>query len=386
MATEPKFAPHKYYDRVAFVLQGGGALGAYQVGVVKALSEYQVEPDWVVGTSIGAINGSIIVGNPPEKRLEKLKEFWHRIATPDYFMPYHLFDSYYAYLHRCWGAQMSLCFGQPGFFVPKLINPWFMFGESPQKISFYDTSLLKKTLEDLIDFDYLNSNKIVLKIGAVNVTSGKLIYFNNQEYNITADHILASSALPPGFPAVKINGEYFWDGGVHSNTPLTVVLDALPIKNTLCFMVDLFSGIGPNPDNLDAVIERKKDITFSSHSKRTTNLYSTRQNLRHAISVLGEHLTEEAKQDPAIQEILQLGTHNIVDIVHLIYDSQKEHLESKDYNFSKLTLDNHQKIGYLDTQKAFQDASWSTPRCLTPGVQIYTAPTNPKKVNLDVYE
>ena len=378
-------AKHKkirdFYERIAIVLQGGGALGAYQVGAYEILHEHDYEPDLVVGTSIGAINSAIIVGNPPDERIDKLHEFWNSISTPDVFgFDYLLGNDYLKEAYNFWGAQMALFFGQSNFFAPRLLNPWFAIDESVNDISFYDTAPLKETLMNLVDFERINFSETVLKIGAVELKTGRIKYFNNISNEITAEHIMASCALPPGFSSVEINGDAYWDGGVHSNTPLHMVLDAHPRRETLCFMLDLFSSIGNSPTKMEEVLERKKDITFASQTRRPSRLYSGTQNLRHAIARLGEKLPEELKQDKEIQQLLSLGSPNRIDIVHIIYDTPSDHHSTKDYNFLQSSIDAHMECGRQDTQKLFVDADWfSWTEQENKGVTIYTAPTNPQQ-------
>ena len=229
------------FPRVAYVLQGGGSLGAYQFGVVKGLLESGYEPDWIVATSIGAIQAAIIVGNPPEKRIEKLEQFWQRIAPPSVF-DYLGESSLTIDIYNKIGAAHALLLGQPDFFSPRWIDGTLPIYGDPTTLSFYDTSPLRKTLLELIDFDLLNSCLIRLSLGAVQISTGHLIYFNNINYRIEVDHILASAALPPGFPAISIDGELYWDGGVHSNSPLEGILEAIPAEDTLCFLIDCFGG------------------------------------------------------------------------------------------------------------------------------------------------
>lgn len=372
------------YERISYVFQGGGALGAYQVGAYEILHEYGYEPDWVVGNSIGAINGAIIVGNAPEDRLKKLHDFWSRIATPEFRFLEEI-SAFYERFHNVWGSQVALFTGQKDFFEPRLINPWLLTNAHVSELSFYDTRPLIKTLNELIDFDRLNASDIVYKISAVQVDTGQLKYFNNQRFEITADHILASCALPPGFPAVKINDHYYWDGGVHSNTPLNLVLDALPARNTLCFMVDLFSSIGPLPNTMEELLARKKDINFASQSQRMTKLYSTRQNLRLAISKLGSYLPPELHDKPEIKELLNLGTPKFVKIVHLIYDTTNNGLSSKDYNFASQTLAQHRERGRHDATLAFQESPWLDYDKANHGVNIYSAPNNPEMDDDDLF-
>lgn len=257
---------YKPYERVVYVMQGGGSLGAYQVGAYRALHEYGYEPNWIAGISIGAINAAIIAGNPPEQRLEKLNQFWDRIATHspfDEFIERSDITSLHSLYNRS-SALRALMMGQSDFFSPNILNPWFSSPSTPDKLSFYDTAPLKKTLLELIDFDYLNSKRVWLSLGAVHIKTGRLIYFNNVKFKMGPEHIMASAALPPGFPAVEVNGELFWDGGVFLNTPITAVFDAGPVMNTLCFMIDCFNPVANYlPDTLDRIQEREKQCYFS---------------------------------------------------------------------------------------------------------------------------
>lgn len=362
--------------QVIYVFQGGGALGSYQIGAYEALSEHGYVPDMIVGISIGAINAAIIAGNKPENRMDRLCQFWDRITTR---LPFPAFNQFgMVKVHHWLSAQSSLLFGQRGFFSPRLLNPSLISNATPEQLSFYDTTPLRKTLLELVDFEYLNKKNVRLCVGAVNLKSGDFKFFDNFEQEITVDHIMASAALPPGFPAVKINNNYYVDGGVYSNTPISKVIDefaesASEIKNVLCFMVDLFSLRNHTvPHSLDGIMERIKDIRFSSHTTRSTKLHTTAQNLSHAIHFLSSQLTDEQRKDPKIQEIMKLGFANRLDIVHLVYKSPKgTELESKDYEFSVETANKHRMMGY-DGAKAMileEEENWMDMQ--SSGVTIY---------------
>src|SRR6202163_4289490 len=250
-----------YDKKVALVLQGGGALGAYQAGVYEALSTSQYLPDWVAGISIGAINAAIIAGNAPTKRVERLKVFWEGITAPSSLWP--VLSSAITGENRRTSSLNSLVFGQPGFFAPRPTVRW-LFGVTPT--SYYDTSALKDTLERLVDFDRINAREIRFSIGAVNVRTGNFTYFDNAQMTIRPEHVMASGALPPGFPAVEIDGECYWDGGLVSNTPLQYVVESIPRRSRLTFQVDLFHAQGRLPTDLEEVGEREKDIRYSSRT------------------------------------------------------------------------------------------------------------------------
>ncbi|KTD23788.1 patatin-like phospholipase [Legionella lansingensis] len=347
------------YERVACVFQGGGALGAYQVGAYRAIHERGYRPNFLAGVSIGSINSAIIAGNPPEKQIERLLEFWDTIAPKlwsDLFYSDQL--NFAHHLHNRFGALYSVFFGLDGFFKPRPLPPNPFTRDTPDKLSFYDTSELRGTLERLIDFDRINDKKITLCLGAVNVTSGEMEFFNNQMMTITVDHVMASGALPPGFPAIKIGNDYYWDGGIYANTPLVTVLDALPEQDTLCFVVDCFSLKGPLPQNMDQLEERQKDIRYASHSRRLTNVYTSRQNLQAAINYLSDKLTPEAKKDPEVQKILELGHEKRFSVVHIIFNGTPYAHSFKDYNFVRSAINFRLHTGYENATAVLNHPEW----------------------------
>lgn len=348
------------YERIACVFQGGGALGAYQVGAFRAIHEHGYNPNYLAGVSIGAINSAIIAGNPREKQIEKLMEFWDTITPKlwtDLLANYNSFELTH-HLHNRLGAMHSVFFGLDGFFKPRLFPLTSLIHDTPDHLSYYDTSELRNTLEKLIDFDRINDKRITLCLGAVNVTSGEMIFFNNQMDTITPAHVMASGALPPGFPAVKIGEDYYWDGGIYANTPLVTVLDALPEQDTLCFVVDCFSLKGPLPQNMDQLEERQKDIRYASHSRRLTNVYTSRQNLQSAINFLGDKLTPEAKADPEVQKILAMGHEKQFSVVHIIYNGTPYAHSFKDYNFVRSVIDLRMEMGYKNAMEVLDNPEW----------------------------
>jgi len=361
--------------KIIYVFQGGGALGTFQVGGVEALFEHNYRADMVVGISIGGINAAILAGNPPEKRVEKLKEFWNKVTSsiPIPNLPF----GGIAKIHNFWGSLVSLT-GRPGFYIPRLVNPFLLNHQSPEELSFYDTLPLRDTLTELIDFEYLNEAHVRLCLGATDLASGDFVFFDNTKEKITVEHIMASGALPPGFPAVEINGRYYVDGGVYANTPLSMVLDEFAhneasMKSVLCFMFDLFAANGPLPHTMDGMLERIKDIQFSSHSKRSNAIYSTTQNLSHAIHFLGSKLTPEQKKDPKIKEILKLGLAHRLDLIHVIYHSPRgTELHSKDYNFSAETAHLHWQQGYDATKLIIKEKEHEWDKFHREGTAVYT--------------
>ncbi|SDL38724.1 NTE family protein [Modicisalibacter muralis] len=339
------------------LLQGGGALGAYQAGVFEALQRADIEPDWVVGTSVGAINGALIAGNRPQDALPKLQEFWTRIAQPSHGYGAVL-EGYEAGVAK----MLALTNGVPDFFSPRLpwnIPLWQNLGNDPP--SFYDTSPLRRTLETLVDFDVIGTRDFHdgkrLSVGAVNVARGTLRYFDSHRDHLTADHILASGALPPAFPPVWIDGEAYWDGGVFSNTPMNYVLQDerpgsdMPIN---CYVVDLWSPEGPMPSTIADVMLREKDIQYASRAGENLHFLREIHQLREAIEMLGRYLPAEALSDPRIQSILALGHRAPVNIVRLLAPARENETVQKDIDFSYSTIMARWRTGYRDMSNALE--------------------------------
>lgn len=365
------------YERIACVFQGGGALGAYQAGAFRAIHESGYTPNYLAGVSIGAINSAIIAGNPREKQIDKLLEFWNEV-TPKIGLE--LFDynhcSLTRHLHNYMGALHSLWFGIKGFFKPRPFSPLFLTQSTPDYLSYYDSAELRQTLERLIDFDRINDKNLTLILGAVNVASGEMEFFNNQKTPITTEHVLASAALPPALPAIKINDGYYWDGGIYANTPLVTVLDALPQQDTLCFVVDCFALKGDLPKDMDQVEERQKDIRYASHSRRLTNVYTSRQNLQAAISYLSQKLKPEAKANPEVQRILKLGHEKRFSVVHIIYDGTPFSHSFKDYNFYQSAIKLRLKTGYNNARDILQNPEWEKKSNKKLACSIYGVPSD----------
>src|SRR5438445_2983460 len=273
---KPPSRPESYDKKVALVLQGGGVLDSYQAGVYEALSTSQYTPDWIAGISVGAINAAVIAGNAPERRVERLAAFWEGITAPSSLWPALSFTI--TGDHRRTSSLNALMFGQPGFFAPRPPMHWLL---GAKQTSYYDTSALKDTLERLVDFDRINAREIRFSVAAVNVRTGNFAYFDNAQMAIRPEHVMASSALPPGFPAVEIDGEYYWDGGLVSNTPLQYVLEYIPRRSRLTFQVDLFHSRGARPADLDEVGERAKDIRYASKTRAITELFRMLHDVRH---------------------------------------------------------------------------------------------------------
>ncbi|NRR28622.1 patatin-like phospholipase family protein [Oxalobacteraceae bacterium] len=345
--------------RIVLVLQGGGALGAYQAGVYHALHEHGLAPDWIVGTSIGAINAAILAGNDQQTRLSRLKQFWDRIAHRDPFDMTRVPD--FQRRNNIWLQSWdTLLRGVPGFFKPRPLS-LFPAGMAvaPEEASFYDTSELGDTLNALVDFDYLNApGGTRLTVNALKVRSGTLTRFDNTETRLTAEHIRASGALPPGFPAVRIDGELYWDGGLYSNTPLETVLDDSSRADTLCFMVDLWSAEGDEPSTLDEVQTRQKDVTFASRSQRHLDDYVTSSRMQQKLRALYAALPESARTEQTASELAALGCDTTLHIVRLPYAGRDWNMAAKDINFSKGSIEWRWDQGYQDAQRAIEAAGW----------------------------
>jgi NTE family protein len=371
--------PRPPFERIALVLQGGGALGAYQGGVYEALAEARLHPDWVAGISIGAINSAIIAGNPPEKRVDRLREFWSLVTggnapwqakskidakeapttpfafwgSPDNFAPFWKGDTARAILNQ-WSANYVLFAGAPGFFAPRPISPWLSPDGSVEATSYYDTSFLQGTLERLVDFDRVNSDATRLSVGAVNVTTGNLAYFDTTKDRITAKHIMASGALPPGFPAVEIDGEHYWDGGLVSNTPLRWVLNARPELDTLAFQVDLWSARGAFPENMAHVATRQKEIQFSSRTRAASKRFTEIVSVQNSISALLKKLPKDLADTPECAVLRRFSERKVWNLIQLIYRAREYEGDSKDYEFSRQSMEEHWSAGYHDTVRTLR--------------------------------
>ena len=344
------------------VLQGGGALGSYQAGAFQALCHSGFEPEWVAGISIGAINAAIIAGNAPEKRVERLKEFWDLVSSPVSWNPITSGERARSLFNET-SAALIATFGVPGFFTPRIPPAPLWPQGSPQSLSYYDTAPLKKTLENLVDFDRINDLKTRLSVGAVGVTSGNFKYFDNVEFKklgkkIGPEHIMASGALPPGFPSIVIDNEHYWDGGIASNTPLDFVLDEETKRDLLIFQVDLFSARGDLPATLLEAAEREKDIRFSSRTRMNTDKNKQVHNTRKALRELIAKLPDDLKDDPSVELLREAFKDNAVTVVHLIYRSKNYESSSKDYDFSHVGVVEHWNAGARDVHLSMRHKEW----------------------------
>ncbi len=346
------------FDRIALVLQGGGALGAYQAGVYEALAEAGIHPDWIAGVSIGAINAAIIAGNPPQDRVDRLREFWTAITTEPswpFGAGFELFNGDLARnLLSQLSAGMAMARGASGFFSARPLPPWLGPAGAIEATSFYDTAALKGTLDRLVDFDRLNAGATRLSVGAVNVRSGNFVYFDTTTHTIGPEHVMASGALPPGFPAIEIEGEHYWDGGLVSNTPLQWVVDAEPRRDTLAFQVDLWSAHGDFPRNMLEVATREKEIRYSSRTRAGTDFFKYTQRLRRAAADLLDKLPEELRNSPEAKLLGGAAGRAVYNIVHLIYRARTYEGHCKDYEFSRRSMQEHWRAGYHDARRTLR--------------------------------
>ncbi len=346
------------FERIALLLQGGGALGAYQGGVYQALSEAGLHPDWVAGISIGAINSALIAGNRPEQRVTQLRAFWETVSESPLGVPtipgVELKDDFGRSLINQARAFGTLLFGAPGFFTPRVPPPFLHPPGSPEALSFYDVTPVKQLLERLADFDRINAGEMRFSVGAVNVRSGNFVYFDSTTHRIRADHILASGSLPPGFPATEIDGEHYWDGGIVSNTPLDWVLDSKPRVDTLAFQVDLWNARGDLPRNLMEADVRQKEIRFSSRTRAATSGFLRQQMLRRAFAKLRTELPPHLLASPEGQALAEEADEKVFNIIQLIYHSRRYEGVSKDYEFSRRTMEEHWTAGYHDAVRTLR--------------------------------
>jgi NTE family protein len=359
--------PASYDKKVGLVLQGGGALGSYQAGVYEALATSEYLPDWVAGISIGAINAAIIAGNAREHRVEKLRTFWEEITAPTMLWPAP--PDGFATWQQSASALSAVLFGQPGFFAPRAPQDFFAPGKY---LSYYDTGALRRTLERLVDFDRLKQGCATrLSVGAVNVRTGHFAYFDSARIKIRPEHIMASGALPPGFPPVEVDGELYWDGGLFSNTPLQYMVDYYPRRSRLVFQVDVFQAHGFVPTDLDGVNERDKDIRYSSRTRIVTEALRERHNVRHVINELHRLLPPEIADSPQAKRLYDHGCVTEMDIATLVYRPREPQGASKDFEFSRATMEARWRDGLADAQATLAASPWLAPIEHDVGVRVF---------------
>jgi len=355
--------------QVVLVLQGGGALGAYQAGVYQALHESGIAPDWVIGTSIGAINGALIAGNAPARRMERLHAFWDRMER----------SSAVHQAFRLWPAAGGLLatvetvmYGIPGFFAP---NVHALLGTlapvGVEAASYYSTAQLRETLGALIDFDLLAQRRTRLTVGAVNVRTGAMRYFDSRDTALSADHVMASGALPPAFPAVRIDGEPYWDGGIYSNTPIEAVLEDKPRRDSVIFTVNVWRPDGDEPDTLWRVMGRHKDIQFASRADSHIARQKQIHRLRHVIRELSNQLPAAKRELASVKELSSWGCGTTMHVVRLLAPPVAGEDHTKDIDFTAGGLRARWNAGYADTLEAVARAPWTDPADPIEGVIVY---------------
>jgi len=330
-------------DQVALVLQGGGALGAYQLGVYQALDAARIEIDWVAGISIGAVNAAIIAGNPPGRRLERLHAFWDKVTGALPALAVLNGDYGREAIHQTAAAMVAM-FGVPGFFRPRLLPPFLAPSGTMEALSFYDSAPLAETLDALVDWDLLNNGPMRLSVGAVEVESGNFRYFDNRTDRIDARHIMASGALPPGLPPVEIDGKLWWDGGLVSNTPLTYIVDNQQ-SDLLVFQIDLFPAAHDRPNTMLDVIAREKEIRFSSRTRQISDQLINARREHQQVARLLAKLPPELAADPDVVALRAASRESSLSLVQLIYRANVWEGGSRDYEFSQRTMQDHIAAG-----------------------------------------
>jgi NTE family protein len=368
------------FDHNILLLQGGGALGAYQAGAYQGLLESGMAPDWVVGISIGAINAAIIAGNPPGRRVERLKEFWERVSSHLPLIPPPWLDSIRPMFNQL-SASASIFFGVPHFFNPRQPPPLFFIpAEGPERLSYYDTEPLTKTLEELVDFDLLNEERIRLSLGAVSLSTGQSVYFDNHDTKIGPDHVRASGALPPGLPPVQVDGDYYWDGGVVSNTPLMYVLQNLPRMRALVVQVDIFRRDGALPQDMDEVMRRNLDVRFSSRLPLGDEQIKNLAEMKSALTRLLAKLPPEFKDDPDFQKLAPIRNFGEMTIARLTNRGLSHAGYSMDYEFSRATVKELWATGLDDVRRSVATIGSMRPTEIGCIARLYDLPPDAKTV------
>ena len=356
--------------QVVLVLQGGGALGAYQVGVYTALHEAGIEPDWVIGTSIGAINAALIAGNPAERRLARLHAFWDSVEQRAGVGAPELFPGFANTIANV----TTMARGLAPFFGP---NPasWFgpHFPVGVESAAYYTTEPLRETLADLVDFDYVNGRSVRLTVGAVNVRNGEMRYFDNRDESIRLEHVMASGALPPAFPAVRVDGDPYWDGGIYSNTPIEAVLDDKPRRDSLIFAVHMWNPEGPEPETLWQVMGRQKDIQYASRAKSHIARQKQIHHLRHIIRELAKHVPEKTRDSAEVSELSSWGCGTTMHVVRLVAPRLDGEDHTKDIDFTRAGIERRWKAGYNHARKVLTEKPWEAVADTLAGIVIHEA-------------
>lgn len=373
----PKPAPEPASKRslpgqVVLVMQGGGALGAYQGGVYQALHEAGIEPDWVIGTSIGAINGAIIAGNPSGERLDRLREFWQRIERKSAWTGMPFVPSLAGYA----AGFQTFAAGLPGFFAPNLASAWGLQAKvGVERAAFYSTDALAATLRSLVDLDAPHAGRPRLTVGAVNVRSGMMTYFDSNAMKLSLDHILASGALPPAFPAVRIDGDPYWDGGIYSNTPVETVFAEYPRRDSLVFTVQMWHAAGSEPDSIWQVFNRQKDIQYASRADSHIEHQRQLHHMRHIVRELVKLLPEHERATPKVEDLASYGCGTIMHIVRLIAPRLDGEDHMRDIDFTGAGIAARWQAGYADTRDFLERKPWQVEVDPMVGVVVHDSKT-----------
>jgi len=355
------------FGQIVLVLQGGGALGAYQAGVYQALHEAGIEPDWVIGTSIGAINASLIAGNAPEERLGRLRSFWQRVG---YSLPASL-------IAACPGGGqmarfMTVLQGLEAFFTP---NPMAMFASAwplnPERAGLYSTAPLRETLSELVDFDRINRRETRISVGAANVCTAQMHYFDSRDGAFRIEHVLASGALPPAFPPVRVDGQLYWDGGILSNTPLEAIFDDNPRRDALIFSVHVWNPDGPEPCSIAEVLNRQKDVQYASRSRSQVVRQEQIHKLRHVIAELARRVPAPERASSQVRQLASYGCVTRMHVVALLAPTLPDEDHAKDLDFSASSILARWQAGYTQTRQAIETAPWTAPADPLEGVILH---------------
>jgi NTE family protein len=341
--------------QVVLVLQGGGALGSYQAGVYQALHEAGIEPDWIIGTSIGAINASLIAGNVPQDRVSRLQEFWKRIEQ----RPIWSFPDAFPGINEMLSYWSTVANGIPGFFRP---NPLAHAGADcpigTDSAGYYSTEPLKRTLGELIDFDLVNNCRPRLTVGAAHLRTSEMRYFDSRDCKLGVEHIMASGALPPAFPAVRIDGELYWDGGILSNTPTEAVFDDIPRRDSLIFSVNMWNPSGPEPTTMAEVFNRHKDVLYSNRIASQIAQQQKAHRLRHVINQLAARIPEAERNSAAVRELAGYGCSTRMHVVRLLAPQLDRENHTKDIDFSPARIRQRWNAGYVHTKAVLDRSPW----------------------------
>ena len=357
-------------EKKILVLQGGGALGAYQAGAYEALVEAGHCPSWVAGISIGAVNAAIVAGNEPTQRVTRLRQFWDLVSSRLMGLPIGYGDTSRRIFNEA-SAVIAAAGGVPGFFEPRFPPAVMMPQGTPQAISLYDTEPLRTTLVDLVDFDLLNSGSVRLSVGAVQVRTGNMKYFDTALHEIGPEHIMASGALPPGFPPIEIGGEAYWDGGLVSNSPLQHVLERCgPREDSVVFQIDLFSARGSVPQTIFEIAQREKEIRYSSRTRLNTDVFREIQGIRRAVQHVAPDIPEELRNSSDWQLLDRVGCDAAITIVQLIHRRAAYWTQSNDYEFSRYTIDEHWAAGRADVERTLNHPAWINRKRPEDGVEV----------------